>query len=116
MAAIVYQTNKKTGITYAYESLSHWDKEKKTVLVQNADVSEKWIMKHRKSSRRENGHLLNLMSTVLKEDQSPYRMYPATFMVLPICLMPLGKSLGSLETYRNAFPIHISKFFLQHIS
>lgn len=28
MAAIVYQTNKKTGVTYAYESLSHWDKEK----------------------------------------------------------------------------------------
>lgn len=29
MAAIVYQTNKKTGVTYAYESISYWDKEKK---------------------------------------------------------------------------------------
>ncbi len=29
MAAIVFQTNKKTGITYAYESVSYWDKEKK---------------------------------------------------------------------------------------
>ena len=29
MAAIVYQTNKKTGITYVYESLSFWDQEKK---------------------------------------------------------------------------------------
>jgi len=29
MAAIVYQTNKKTGITYAYESISYWDKDKK---------------------------------------------------------------------------------------
>lgn len=29
MAAIVYQTNKRTGITYAYESSSHWDKVKK---------------------------------------------------------------------------------------
>ncbi|MDO9528993.1 MAG: IS1634 family transposase [Syntrophales bacterium] len=28
MAAIVYQTNKQTGITYAYESASYWDKEK----------------------------------------------------------------------------------------
>jgi hypothetical protein len=28
MAAIVYQTNKKTGITYAYESISYWDKDK----------------------------------------------------------------------------------------
>ena len=29
MAAIVFQTNKKTGVTYAYESISYWDKEKK---------------------------------------------------------------------------------------
>lgn len=28
MAAIVYQTNKKTGVVYAYESVSYWDKEK----------------------------------------------------------------------------------------
>ena len=28
MAAIVFQTNKDTGITYAYESVSYWDKEK----------------------------------------------------------------------------------------
>ena len=28
MATIVYQTNKKTGVTYAYESTSYWDKEK----------------------------------------------------------------------------------------
>ncbi len=29
MTAIVYQVNKKTGITYVYESVSYWDKEKK---------------------------------------------------------------------------------------
>jgi transposase len=29
MAAIVYQTNKKTGVTYAYESIAYWDKKKK---------------------------------------------------------------------------------------
>jgi transposase len=29
MAAIVYQTNKKTGVIYAYKSISYWDKEKK---------------------------------------------------------------------------------------
>ena len=28
MAAIVYQTNKKTGVIYAYESISYWDKVK----------------------------------------------------------------------------------------
>ncbi len=29
MAAIVYQTDKRSGITYAYESVSHWDKQKR---------------------------------------------------------------------------------------
>ena len=29
MASIVYHTNKKTGVKYAYESTSYWDKEKK---------------------------------------------------------------------------------------
>lgn len=29
MAAIIYQTDKRSGITYAYESVSYWDKEKK---------------------------------------------------------------------------------------
>ena len=29
MSSIVYQTNKQTGITYAYESVSYWDKDKK---------------------------------------------------------------------------------------
>nr|WP_232363816.1 hypothetical protein [Desulfogranum japonicum] len=28
MATIVYQANKKTGVTYAYESVSYWDKKK----------------------------------------------------------------------------------------
>ncbi len=29
MSSIVYQTDKKTGTKYAYESISYWDKEKK---------------------------------------------------------------------------------------
>lgn len=29
MAAIVYQKGERSGITYAYESISYWDKEKK---------------------------------------------------------------------------------------
>ena len=29
MPSIVYQTDRKTGIKYAYESTSYWDKEKK---------------------------------------------------------------------------------------
>jgi len=28
MAAIVHQKDRRSGITYAYESISYWDKEK----------------------------------------------------------------------------------------
>ena len=28
MATIVFQTDKRSGITYAYHSVSHWDKDK----------------------------------------------------------------------------------------
>jgi hypothetical protein len=28
MATIIHQTDKRSGITYAYESVSYWDKEK----------------------------------------------------------------------------------------
>lgn len=28
MAAIVYQTDKRSGMTYAYEAISYWDKNK----------------------------------------------------------------------------------------
>jgi len=28
MATTVYQTDKRSGITYAYQSVSYWDKEK----------------------------------------------------------------------------------------
>lgn len=44
MAAVVYQRDKRAGITYAYESVSRWDKEKKQsrakrVLVGRVDVT-----------------------------------------------------------------------------
>ena len=32
MAAIIHQKDKRSGITYAYESVSYWDREKKQLL------------------------------------------------------------------------------------
>ena len=31
VATIVYQKNKKTGVVYAYESVSYWDKDKNSL-------------------------------------------------------------------------------------
>ena len=38
MSCIVYQTDKKTGVKYAYESISYWDKDKKQPN-QNVNIS-----------------------------------------------------------------------------
>ena len=38
MSCIVYQTNKRSGITYVYESASYWDS-KKSSPDQSADTS-----------------------------------------------------------------------------
>jgi transposase len=57
MAAIVYQTNKKTGVTYAYESISYWDKEKqqsraKRKCIGRVDSETKKIIPTRKKKKQ----------------------------------------------------------------
>jgi len=57
MAAIVYQTNKKTGVTYAYESKSYWDKDKqqsraKRMCIGRLDPETKEIVPTQKRSSR----------------------------------------------------------------
>ena len=49
MATTVYQTDKRSGITYAYESVSHWDREKqqsrsKRKLIGRVNVETKEIV------------------------------------------------------------------------
>jgi hypothetical protein len=49
MASVVYQTNKKSGVIYAYKSISHWDKEKqqsraKRVCIGRVDPETKKII------------------------------------------------------------------------
>lgn len=56
MAAIVYQKNKVTGITYAYQSVSHWDKEKqqsraKRVCIGKVDPKTGEIIPTRKKAK-----------------------------------------------------------------
>jgi hypothetical protein len=58
MAAIVYQTDKRSGITYAYESVSHWDKENqqsraKRTLIGRVDAETGKIIPTRKKAEQE---------------------------------------------------------------
>ena len=60
MPAIVYQTNKVTGITYAYESVSYWDKEKqqsraKRKCIGKLDPETGEIIPTRKQKRKTDG-------------------------------------------------------------
>lgn len=56
MSCIVYQINKKTGIKYAYESVSYWDKDKqqprsKRKYLGRVDPETGEIIKNRKSGK-----------------------------------------------------------------
>ena len=58
MSCIVYQTDKRTGITYAYESISYWDKEKqqprsKRKYIGKVDPVTKEIIPSQKNSKQE---------------------------------------------------------------
>ena len=59
---IVYHTNKKTGITYAYENKAYWDKEKRQSrsmrkLIGKVDPATGKIVPTRPYKRREEGNL-----------------------------------------------------------
>ena len=96
MAAIVYQTNKKTGITYAYESISHWDKEKqqsraKRKCIGKVDPITKEII----PTRKKRLDAKNQMSI----SESKRSFYGATLLFDKI-----GEKIGLTDDLKNCFP------------
>ena len=96
MAAIVYQTNKKTGITYAYESVSHWDKEKqqsraKRKCIGKVDPITKEII----PTRKKRLDAKNQMSI----SESKRFFYGATLLFDKI-----GEKIGLTDDLKNCFP------------
>jgi len=106
MVSIVYQTNKKTGITYAYESISYWDKEKqqsraRRKCIGRVDPVTKEIIPTRKSSsdkvERSNNtknELINLDVTGLSRN-----FYGATYLFDSI-----GNKFGITSDLKRCFP------------
>ena len=96
MAAIVYQTNKKTGITYAYESISHWDKEKqqsraKRKCIGKVDpITKEIIPTHKKR--------LDAKSQ-MSISESKRSFYGATLLFDKI-----GEKIGLTDDLKNCFP------------
>ena len=100
MAAIVYQTNKKTGITYAYESISCWDKEKqqsraKRKCIGKVDPITKEIVPTRKKV------------PTSKEINAGYHSSKAakrSFYGATLLFDKIGEKIGLTEDLKNCFP------------
>jgi hypothetical protein len=102
MAAIVYQTNKQTGITYAYESVSYWDKQKqqsraKRRCIGRVDPETKEIIPTRKSVATDNDYSIKIGSLPAK---AAFRgFYGATYLFDAI-----GEKLGITADLKKCFP------------
>ena len=94
MAAIVYQTNKQTKITYAYESISCWDKEKqqsraKRRCIGKVDSETKEIIPTRKK------HII----LTVPASYTSRSFYGATYLFDAI-----GAKLGMVPDLKKCFP------------
>ena len=104
MAAIVYQKDKRSGITYAYESISFWDKEKKQsrarrTLIGRVDNITGEIVptdgRNRKKTKAKSS---------LKQDKSAISITRRTFFGATYLFDVLGEKLGITNDLKQCFP------------
>lgn len=102
MPAIVYQTNKKTGVTYAYESISHWDKDKRQSRAKRTCIgrldpqTQKIIPTRKKAGSIAGGKVKRGPVPITKTARS---FYGATYLFDRI-----GESTGVAEDLKRCFP------------
>ena len=104
VAATVYQTNKQTGITYAYESVSYWDKEKqqsraKRTCIGRVDPETKEIIPTRKrvsTTYEEHNEDVHKTGPITDASRS---FYGATHLFDAI-----GEKLGIIADLKKCFP------------
>jgi len=103
MAAIVYQTNKKTGVTYAYESNSYWDKDKKQsrakrTCIGRLDPATKAIVPTRKRSS------LPLVKEKGKPGPVPVTVATRNFYGATNLFDQIGEVTGVTRDLQTCFP------------
>jgi transposase len=102
--AIVYQTDKRSGITYAYESISYWDKDKqqsraKRTLIGRVDSKTGRIVPtDGRGRKKKKGHAAIKRGPVPAEQTARY-FYGATYL-----LDEIGASTGVTEDLKACFP------------
>ena len=102
MAAIVYQINKKTGITYAYESVSHWDREKqqsraKRKCIGRVDPETKKIIPTRKRKT-------SVVTEKAKRGPVPITQAARRFFGATYLFDRIGEDIGVMEDLKSCFP------------
>lgn len=103
MAAIVYQTDKRTGITYAYESVSHWDKEKKQSrakrkLIGKVDPATGKIVPTRKKRKAKDAER-QVKPGPVPVTEASHSFYGATYLFDSI-----GEKIGLIKDLKACFP------------
>jgi transposase len=104
MPAIVYQTNKSTGITYAYESVSYWDKEKQQSratrkCIGKVDPVTGKIVPTRKQKAKTSETKAKLKPGPTATVESARYFYGATYL-----LDQIGAELGLNTDLKKCFP------------
>jgi transposase len=104
MAAIVYQKDKRSGITYAYESISHWDKEKqqsrsKRKLIGRVDDLTGEIVPTDGRGRKPKADMSAIKKGPVPSESVQRRFYGATYL-----LDAIGDKLGITSDLKRCFP------------
>jgi transposase len=104
MAAVVYQKDKRVGITYAYESVSHWDKEKKQsrskrVLIGRVDATTGTIVPT--DGRRK----LAEVKRVPRRGPTPSEHTSRAFYGATYLFDEIGEKLGIIQDLKQSFPL-----------
>lgn len=102
MAAIVYQTDKRSGITYAYESVSHWDKQKrqsraKRTLIGRVDTETGKVVPTRNKAAP--GKARKTKQGPVKEKDVSRTFFGATYL-----LDTIGDRTGIASDLKTCFP------------
>jgi len=104
MASIVFQKDKRSGITYAYESVSHWDKEKKQsrakrTLIGRLDEETGKIIPTDGRVRKKRNEQAPAKHGPVPATRTARLFYGATYLFDAI-----GEKLGITEDLKKCFP------------
>lgn len=104
MAAIIYQTDKRSGITYAYKSVSYWDKDKqqsraKRTLIGRVDEKTKEIVPTDGRGRKRKEVPAPAQRGPVPAIQISRSFYGAIYL-----LDVIGEKLGITEDLKQCFP------------